>query len=131
MQFKIPGPGDPVDPDYTRLLDEIDTLAERLDRRFRIPLTKVRFGWDPIVGFVPIAGDLVTATLAIKIILAARRLGADKALIRRMAANSAIDIAFGLVPFIGTLFDIFYRSNVRNMDMLKDHIRRRRRTPPA
>jgi len=130
MKYKIPQPNEPVHPEYTRLLDEIDRLAERLDRQFRIPLTNVRFGWDPVVGFVPIAGDLVTASLAFKIILTARRLGADKALIRRMAANSATDIAFGLVPIIGTLFDIFYRSNVRNMDMLKDHIRNRR-TPAA
>jgi hypothetical protein len=126
MQFKIPEPNEPVHPEYARLLDEIDRLAETLDRRFRIPLTNVRFGWDPVIGFVPIAGDLVTATLAIKIILAARRLGADKALIRRMAANSATDIAIGLVPIIGTLFDIFYRSNVRNVETLKDEIRRRR-----
>jgi hypothetical protein len=126
MQFKIPEPNEPVHPEYARLLDEIDRLAENLDRRFRIPLTNVRFGWDPVVGFIPIAGDLVTATLAIKIILAARRLGADKAIIRRMAANSATDIAIGLVPIIGTIFDIFYRANVRNVETLKDEIRRRR-----
>lgn len=126
MQFKIPEPGEPVHPDYARLLDEIDRLADSLDRRFCIPRTNVRFGWDPVVGFVPIAGDLVTAALAIKIILAARRLGASKALVRRMAANSAADMAIGLVPVIGTLFDAVYRSNVRNLDALKDEIRRRR-----
>ncbi len=126
MQFKIPEPNEPVHPEYARLLDEIDRLAETLDRRFRIPLTNVRFGWDPVVGFVPIAGDLVTAALAIKIILAARRLGASKALVRRMAANSATDIAIGLVPIIGTMFDIFYRANVRNVEAFKDEIRRTR-----
>ncbi len=130
MQFKIPASNEPVHPDYARLLDEIDRLAGRLDTQFRIPLTNVRFGWDPVVGFIPIAGDLVTAALAIKIILAARRLGADKTLIRRMSLNSATDIAFGVVPIIGTLFDIFYRSNVRNVEALKDEIRRRR-TPSA
>jgi hypothetical protein len=129
MQFKIPEPNEPVHPEYARILDEIDRLAENLDRRFRIPLTNIRFGWDPVIGFVPIAGDLVTAALAIKIILAARRLGADKSLIRRMAANSATDIAVGLVPVIGTLFDIFYRSNVRNVESLKDEIRQRRNGP--
>lgn len=126
MQFKIPEPNEPVHPEYARLLDEIDRLASRLDTQFRIPLTNARFGWDPVVGFVPIAGDLVTAALAIKIILTARRLGADKALIRRMSVNSATDMAIGLVPIIGTLFDIFYRSNVRNVEALKDEIRRRR-----
>jgi hypothetical protein len=68
----------------------------------------------------------VTAVLAMRIIAAARRLGADKALLRRMAGNSALDIAIGLVPVVGTLFDVFYRSNVRNVELLLAEIRRQR-----
>ena len=126
MQFKIPRPEEQVPPEYARLLDDIDRLADRLDRQFRIPLTRVRFGWDPVIGFIPIAGDLVTAVLALGIIAAARRLGADKALLRRMAGNSALDIAVGLIPVIGTLIDVFYRSNVRNVELLMTEIRRHR-----
>ncbi len=126
MQFEIPAAGDPVDPAYARLLDEIDLLAESLDQRFRLPLTSIRFGWDPVIGLVPVAGDLVSAALAVKIILAARRLGADNQLLRRMAAHTAIDVCCGIVPLVGSLFDIFYRSNVRNIELLKEEIRIRR-----
>ena len=104
MQFKIPRDGEPVPQDYARLLNDVDKLAENLDRRFRVPLTNIRFGWDPVVGFVPVAGDLVTAALAVRIIMTARRLGADRVLLRRMAGNAALDIGIGLVPIVGAVF---------------------------
>jgi hypothetical protein len=104
----------------------VDKLAENLDRRFRVPLTNIRFGWDPVVGFVPVAGDLVTAALAVRIIMTARRLGADRALLRRMAGNAALDIGIGLVPIVGAVFDVFYRSNVRNVELLMAEISRQR-----
>jgi hypothetical protein len=126
MQFKIPRAGEAVHQDYARLLDDVDRLAESLDRRFRIPLTRVRFGWDPVIGIIPVAGDLVTAALAIRIIMIARRLGADRKLLRQMSGNVALDTAAGLVPLIGTVFDVFYRSNVRNVELLMTEIRRQR-----
>lgn len=126
MSFTIPPAGEEVPREYTALLDEIDQLAERLDRQFQIPLTRVRFGWDPIIGFVPIAGDVVTAVLAVRIILSARRLGANRSLLRRMAANTAIDAAFGLIPIAGTVFDVFYRANARNVELLMENIRKER-----
>jgi hypothetical protein len=126
MQFKIPRAGEPVPQDYARLLHDVDKLAENLDRRFRVPLTNIRFGWDPVVGFVPIAGDLVTAALAVRIIMTARRLGADRVLLRRMAGNAALDVGIGLVPFVGAVFDVFYRSNVRNVELLMAEISRQR-----
>jgi Domain of unknown function (DUF4112) len=126
MQFKIPRAADPVPPEYARLLDDVDKLADNLDRRFQIPLTRVRFGWDPVIGLVPVAGDIVTAALAIRIIMTARRLGADRALLRRMAGNSIIDVAISIVPIVGTVVDVFYRSNVRNVELLKSEIRRQR-----
>jgi hypothetical protein len=59
MKFQIPAANEPVATDYLRKLDKIDRLAESLDARFRLPLTNVRFGWDPLIGIIPIAGDLV------------------------------------------------------------------------
>jgi hypothetical protein len=126
MTFTIPSASEDVPREYTELLDEIDRLAERLDRQFQIPMTRVRFGWDPVIGFIPIAGDIVTVALALKIILAARKLGADRALLRRMAANTAIDATFGLIPIAGTVFDLFYRANVRNVALLMEAIRTQR-----
>jgi hypothetical protein len=86
-------------------------------------MTNVRVGWDPIVGIVPVLGDLVTAALAIHIIATARRLGADKSRVRRMILNASIDITIGLVPIAGTVFDAVYRANMRNVELLTDEIR--------
>ena len=122
-QFKIPAAGEPVPDDYTRLLDRIDRLAYGLDAQFRLPLTNVRVGWDPIVGIVPVLGDIATAALAFHIITTARRLGADRSRVRRMILNASIDIVIGLVPIAGTVFDAIYRANMRNVELLTDEIR--------
>jgi hypothetical protein len=127
MQLKIPRAGDPVPPDYARLLDSVDRLADRLDCQFRIPWTGIRFGWDPIVGIVPIAGDLVMAAVSVKIIADLRRLGADQTLTRRMLWNILVDTSIGLVPIVGPVFDLFYRANVRNVALLTDEIRKQSR----
>jgi hypothetical protein len=58
--------------------------------------------------------------------MTARRLGADRLLLRRMVGNAAIDIGIGLVPIIGAVFDVFYRSNVRNVALLMAEISRQR-----
>jgi hypothetical protein len=126
MQLKIPGAGDPVPADYARLLDSVDRLADRLDCQFRIPWTGIRFGWDPIVGIVPIAGDLIMAAVSLKIIAELRQLGADHSLMRRMLCNVFIDTSIGLVPIVGPIFDLFYRANIRNVALLTDEIRKRR-----
>ena len=127
MQLKIPGAGDTVSPDYARLLDSVDRLADRLDCQFRIPWTGIRFGWDPIVGIVPIAGDLVMAAVSLKIIADLLRLGADRDLTRRMLWNVLIDAGIGLVPIVGPIFDLFYRANIRNVALLTDEIRKCRK----
>ncbi|MDP1907739.1 MAG: DUF4112 domain-containing protein [Hyphomicrobium sp.] len=129
MPFKVPAYGQPVPETYTRLLDRLDREAFALDSRFRIPLTRVRFGWDPLVGLVPIAGDIVMAVYGLRIIGMARELGADGPLLRRMVLNLTVDTLLGAVPIIGPLFDIYFRSNLRNVQLLTDEIRRQR-TPP-
>ncbi len=129
MPFKVPAHGEPVPEAYTRLLDRLDRSAVALDSRFRIPLTRVRFGWDPIVGLVPLAGDLIMAAYGLKLIGMARELGAEGPLLRRMLVNLTIDTLLGAVPFIGPLFDIYFRSNLRNVKLLTDEIRRQREAP--
>jgi hypothetical protein len=126
MPFKIPNAADPVPVEYAQLLDEIDQFAEKLDSRFRIPLTNIRFGWDPLVGIVPILGDLAMAAASFHIIRVACQLGAERPLVRKMAVNAAIELVMGMVPLAGPVFDVFYRANVRNVQLLIDEIRRRR-----
>lgn len=128
MRYNIPTANEPVRPDYLRALDDIDRLACILDSQFRLPLTQVRFGWDPAIGLVPIAGDLVSLTLSLKIIGTARRLGASPALLRRMIINALVDALAAAVPIAGTIFDVFFRANLRNVELLMDEIRQARDT---
>lgn len=122
----MPAENEPEPADYLHALDSIDRLAANLDCRFRLPFTKVYFGWDPVIGLVPIAGDLVSAALSVQIVVAARRLGASPQLVRRMAYNAAIDAVVGAIPLAGTVFDIFFRANLQNVHLLMDDIRSKR-----
>ena len=106
MKHRIPGASEPVPADYVEALDSIDRLAIRLDCQFRLPLMSIRFGWDPLIGLVPIAGDLIALALAIRIVAQARALGASPRAQRRMALNAGIDALVGAVPIAGTIFDV-------------------------
>lgn len=126
MKYQIPATNEAVPAEYLRALDHTDRLARSLDSQFRLPLTKLRFGWDPIIGLVPIAGDLVGLALSLRIIASARKLGASPALLRRMTLNAGIDALAGAVPIAGPVFDLFFRANLRNVHLLMDEIRRKR-----
>jgi len=126
MTYQIPTAKEPVPAEYLRALDHTDRLASLLDSQFRLPLTRLRFGWDPVIGLVPIVGDLAALALSLRIISSARKLGASPALLRRMALNAGIDALAGVVPIAGTVFDFFFRANLRNVGLLMDEIRRKR-----
>lgn len=126
MRFTIPVAHDPVDPEYLRRLEDLDRKASLLDSSYRIPFTRVRFGWDAIVGLLPVAGDVVTAAASLHLVYRARGLGADGRATSRMVLNTAIDALLGAIPIIGTVFDIYFRANERNLQLLIDHIERHR-----
>jgi hypothetical protein len=102
-----------------RRLREIQRL---LDEAFRIPGTPLRFGWDSIIGLVPWAGDLVAALMGCAIIVQAHRVSVPRIVLLRMLLNVAIDLAIGLVPFVGDIADIFWKSNSKNMALLEAHL---------
>lgn len=99
-------------------------LPELLDARFRVPGTGWRFGLDSVIGLVPGVGDAATMAVALWVLWQARRLGAPKAILARMAGNVAVDAAFGAVPPIGDLFDAAFKSNRRNVALLRRHLDR-------
>ena len=127
MRYTIPSAQDPVDPEYLRLFRDFDRMATLLDGIYRVPYTQVRFGWDPIVGLVPIVGDLATAAASLHLVRRAHILGADRGLTSRMVLNVVVDTLLGAVPIIGTIFDIYFRANERNLKLLVDSIERHRR----
>jgi uncharacterized protein DUF4112 len=96
----------------------LDRLAGLLDDAFAIPGTPIRFGLDPIVGLIPGLGDILTSLISFLIVLAAWQRGLPMITITRMVVNIAIDTLLGTVPVAGDLFDVFWKSNRMNYNLL-------------
>ena len=127
MRYTIPRAQDPVDPEYLRHFWELDRMATLHDSKYRVPYTQVRFAWHPIVGLLPIVGDLAAAAVSLHLVRRAHILGADSSLASRMVLNVLVDTLLGAVPIIGTIFDIYFRANERNLRLLVDSIEGHRR----
>ena len=98
------------------------SFARLLDAAVAIPGTDIRFGLDSVIGLVPGLGDLAGAAMSGYIVLASARLGAPAPVLVRMVANVAIDAVVGSMPLLGDLFDVGWRANVRNTDLLDRHL---------
>jgi hypothetical protein len=96
-------------------------LAHWLDAGVRIPGTNIRFGLDPIIGLIPGIGDSTGAAFGGWILLEAARLGVPRTTLLRIAWNIAVDAVIGAVPFLGDLFDVAWKSNLRNVALLERH----------
>jgi hypothetical protein len=99
--------------------ESLERLSHYLDDLFRIPGTKWRFGLDAIIGLIPNVGDTLTMLASIYILIAGVRYGVPKITILRMAMNIAIDYLVGVIPFFGDMFDFFWKTNQRNLNLLK------------
>ena len=97
----------------------LDDLSRYLDGLFRIPGTNWRFGLDALIGLVPNVGDTLTSFASFYILLAGVRYGVPKITLLRMALNIGIDYLVGSIPFLGDAFDFFWKSNQRNMDLIR------------
>ncbi len=107
----------------------LDTLARFLDSAVRVPGTNVRFGADAALNLIPGVGTLASKGMSAYLIWEARRLGVPTGTILRMAANVGIDFVVSATPVVGWVGDLFYRANLRNMALLRDHLDRTRTQP--
>jgi hypothetical protein len=105
-------------------LRRLERLAVFLDSAIVIPGTNFRFGADALIGLFPGGGDVVGAALSGYIVYESWRLGVPAAGLARMAANVAFDTVLGAVPVAGDLFDAAWKANLRNIDILRAHVRR-------
>ncbi len=105
-----------------RRADNIRTLARVLDSAVKIPGTGIRIGADSIFGLVPVIGDIAGAALSGYIVLASARLGAPASTLARMLINIGIDTVVGAVPVLGDMFDVGWRANMRNVELLDVHL---------
>ncbi len=100
----------------------LHALEILLDEAFRIPGLGFRFGIDGIIGLIPGLGDLIATLLTLIIPLAAWLRGARWPLLIRMLSNLAIPLLIGAIPFFGDLFEIYWKPNRRNYQLLLRHL---------
>ena len=96
-------------------------LARLMDTALRIPGTRFSFGADSIMGLVPVVGDFAGAAISLYIVNEARRLGVPNDKLFKMLVNIGFDAAAGSVPVVGDLFDVYFKSNRRNLDLVLEH----------
>jgi hypothetical protein len=97
--------------------------AVLLDARFRIPGTQIRFGIDPVLSLIPGIGDLVSPIFATLLIVQGLHQRVPKVIVLRMLSNALIDAVIGVVPVAGSVADIFWRANMRNLALLERYAR--------
>ena len=102
-------------------LSDLQRYANVLDKAFRIPGTNIRFGLDPIIGLVPVLGDLASPLFAALIVTEGARLGIPKIVLIRMVVNALIDAVVGAIPLVGIVGDVFVRANTKNMALLEKY----------
>jgi hypothetical protein len=105
----------------SELSPELELLAKWTDTVFRIPGLNIRFGLDAILGLIPGVGDFTTALASLYILSAANRYNVPRITLTRMAMNILLDTLIGAIPFVGDLFDAYWKSNARNVELLRRH----------
>ena len=99
----------------------LDTATQLLDNRFRIPGTDIRFGLDFLIGLMPGVGDIFSLGISGLLVVVMARKGASGMVIVKMIWNILVDAIAGTVPILGDIFDLSFRANRRNLDLLQEH----------
>jgi Domain of unknown function (DUF4112) len=102
----------------------IEALEKLLEGLVTIPGTNQRIGLDVILDIIPVGGSVVAAIMGSYLAWEARNLGMPKSAIVRMAGNIGVDALLGAIPLIGAVPDFFFRSNTRNLKIIKKHLDR-------
>ena len=104
--------------------EQAEWLAHVLDDAVHLPHTRIRIGLDPIMGLVPIVGDLVATIAGSFVLVAARQLGVPTVLLLRMAYYQSLNGLIGSVPLFGDLFSFTYKSNAKNAALMVRRVKR-------
>lgn len=95
----------------TRLLDEV----------IGVPGTPIKVGLDPVIGLIPVVGDAVAAGVGAWVIAEAANFGVPRIVLGRMVLNLLVDLGIGAIPLLGDVYDLFFRSNSRNLELFRRH----------
>jgi hypothetical protein len=99
----------------------IGRVTRVLDELIEVPGTPIKVGLDPVIGLIPVAGDAIAALVGGWVILEASRFGVPRIVLARMVLNLAVDLGIGAIPLLGDAYDLFFRSNSRNLDLFRRH----------
>lgn len=121
MPPRKPSPITPNEP-HTANLQRIRQISHLLDNAIRIPGTNYRIGLDPILGLLPGGGDLVGMVFSAYMIVTAAKMGVPQEKLVQMVSNIIVDTFAGSVPVVGDLFDVAWKSNIKNLELLEDHL---------
>jgi hypothetical protein len=104
-------------------LNQVRFLARIMDEQFVVPGTRMRFGWDSILGLFPGLGDAITGAISLLIVHHAWQTGASPIMLARMLANIGVDFMLGAVPLVGDALDFAWKANRKNARLLEQHLR--------
>lgn len=105
----------------TGQLKWVERIAGIMDDKFKIPGTNFRFGLDPILNFIPIAGDLSGFVVAAALLYVMARNGVSRKVLILMTINICADALIGAIPLVGQISDFYLKANTRNIKLLKEH----------
>lgn len=103
-------------------LTKLRRIGRLLDNAITIPGTKLRLGLDPILGLLPGGGDTITGGISAYIVVEAARMGIPRKVLGKMVGNILIDSFAGTIPVVGDLFDVGWKSNIKNIELLEKHL---------
>jgi Domain of unknown function (DUF4112) len=112
----------PLPTKHISRINKLRRLSKVMDNAIAIPGTKFRFGLDPILGLLPGGGDTITGGLSAYIVVEAARMGLPREILYKMVGNILIDSFAGAIPILGDLFDVGWKSNVKNIELLEKHL---------
>ena len=107
-----------IKPTKVQIARELEVLARWMDNQFAIPVLEWRFGMNAIIDLIPGVGDIGTTLIALYILVSAVRYRVPKITLLRMGVNIAIYFLVGLIPWLGDLFAIWWKPNIRNLKLL-------------
>lgn len=103
-------------------VSKLRRISRVLDNAIAIPGTNIRFGLDPILGLLPGGGDTITGGISAYIVVEAARMGVPREVLGKMVGNILLDSFAGTIPVLGDLFDVGWKSNIKNIELLEKHL---------
>ncbi|NEP07643.1 MULTISPECIES: DUF4112 domain-containing protein [unclassified Okeania] len=117
-----PSPTTSGDRPQAAKVRQLRKISDLLDNAVRVPGTSYGVGIDPLLGLIPGGGDFLGGLISVYIVFSAAMMGLPRETLMRMASNIVFDSLAGIVPVFGDLFDVAWKANSKNMDILEAHL---------